>query len=471
MYSHAKNNKLRHYLKHKAAVNEPEKEIDSSQMPDVIEVFDIDKMHAVLNIHEKRSNLYRNHQRYIDYLGETDGFLTLAILPNDIPEQLEQLRMSFPNFSDAIDFYRQQFALAQLSDQVIFSANPLLLTGPPGVGKTAFCHELAKLVSTHFELISLSGITAGFVLGGMSSGWSEGKPGRIVEALARGHNANPLIVVDEIDKSGGDQRYDPLGPLYQLLEKETSAAFVDEALEIAADCSHIVWAGTANRAESIPEPILSRFTVIEVKRPTQKEMEKVLRSIYQKIRQNYPWGEQFNEDLSSTVVSKIIECELEPRLVQKELIAACGNAVLRNSAGKSSGNGRYDMSPEDFNPRDSVKPRGRIVMPIFSVAPIYEEPKETIVRWSIREALFKDSHDKSRHLIGYIARKCAGRVTSAIQSFDRETMRIKTTSGRIYQLEGQPGFDPDAEYVWAQWKALNEVRDEVDVTHEYRLMH
>ncbi|MGZ4955091.1 MAG: hypothetical protein ACXV8Q_08250 [Methylobacter sp.] len=107
MYSHAKNNKLRHYLKHKAAVNEPKKEIDFSQMPEVIEVFDIDKMHAVLEVHEKRSNLYRNHQRYLDYLGETGGFLPLAILPNDISEQLEQLRIAFPNFSEAIDFYRQ----------------------------------------------------------------------------------------------------------------------------------------------------------------------------------------------------------------------------------------------------------------------------------------------------------------------------------------------------------------------------
>ncbi|MGZ4955092.1 MAG: AAA family ATPase [Methylobacter sp.] len=354
---------------------------------------------------------------------------------------------------------------------MIFSSCPLLLTGPPGVGKTAFCHALARLVSTHFELISLSGMTAGFVLGGMSSGWSEGKPGRIVEALARGHYANPLIVVDEIDKAGGDKRYDPLGPLYQLLEKETSIAFVDEALEITANCSYIVWAGTANRAELISEPILSRFTVIEIERPTQKEMEKVLRSIYQKVRQNHPWGEQFNEDLSASVISKIIECELEPRLVQKELIAACGKAVLRQSGGSSFDNGGYEISSDDFNPHNTVKPKRIMMMPIFSVAPVHEEPEETIICWSVREALFNDSHDKSRHLIGYIPRKGKGRVTSAIQSFDRETMRIKTTSGRIYQLEGQPGFDPDAEYVWTQWKALNEVRDEDDVTQEYGLMH
>ncbi|MGZ4996592.1 MAG: AAA family ATPase [Methylobacter sp.] len=468
---HRKDNKFRHYLKRRARLNKPEQEIVVSPLPHVVEVFDILKMKAMLLEHGQKSNLYRNHQRFISYLGDTAGFLPLATLADDMSDKLEQLRVAFPNFSEAIDFYRQQFALTQLSDQGAFAADPLLLTGPPGIGKTAFCNALAKLVCTHFELVSLSGMTAGFVLGGMSSGWADGKPGRVVEALARGHRANPLVVVDEMDKSGGDKRYDPLGPLYQLLEKETSVAFIDEGLEVPANCSHIVWAGTANKPELIAEPILSRFTVIEVKRPTPQQMENVVRSIYQKIRHNHPWGKQFNEDLAPAVVSKMIECELEPRLIQRELIAACGNAVIRNAAGKSTDQGQHDISPEDFKPRQTVNPKWRLVMPIFAVAPVDEEPEETVTRWSIREARFDDPNDQSRHVIGYVARKGKGRVSSAIQSFDREKMRIKTRSGRVYQLDGPPGFDPDAEYVWAHWKALNQVRDETDVTQEYRLMH
>ncbi|MFA6272658.1 MAG: AAA family ATPase [Patescibacteria group bacterium] len=471
MYSHAIDYKLRQYLKRKARLNKSKKETDFSQLPDVVEIFDVNKMNAMLKEHGQRDNLYRNHQRYIKYLGETAGFLPLAILSNDISDKLEQLRLDFPNFSEAIDFYLEQFALAQLTDQSAFAATPLLLSGDPGVGKSAFCNALAKLVSTYFELISLSGMTAGFVLGGMSSGWADGKPGRVVEALARGHRANPLIVIDEIDKSGGDKRYDPLGPLYQLLEKETSATFVDEALQIATDCSNIVWAGTCNKPDLIAEPILSRFTVLEIKRPTPQQMENVLRSIYQKIRRNHLWGEKFNEDLSPSVVSKIIDSEMEPRLIQQALIAACGKAARRNATRKSTENGRHDIRPEDFNPRETVNRQRRIVMPIFAVAPVNEEPEETIMRWSVREALFEDLNDKSRHLIGYIPRKGKGRVTSAIQSFDREKMRIKTSSGRLYQLEGQPGFDSDAEYVWAQWKELNDVREDIDVTNQYRLMH
>ncbi|MGZ4956076.1 MAG: hypothetical protein ACXV79_13550 [Methylobacter sp.] len=106
-------------------------------------------------------------------------------------------------------------------------------------------------------------------------------------------------------------------------------------------------------------------------------------------------------------------------------------------------------------------------MPIFAVAPVHEEPEETIMHWSIREVLFDVPNDKSRHLVGYISRQGKGRVTSAIESFDRDHRRIITRSGRIYRLEGSPGFDPDAEYVWAQWKALNHVREEADVTDHY----
>ena len=201
-------------------------------------------------------------------------------------------------------------------------------------------------------------------------------------------------------------------------------------------------------------------------------MENVLRSIYKKIRQNNPWGEKFTQDLSPSVISKIVDSGLEPRLVQKELIAACGKAVLRQSGGSAFADGGYEVNADDFNPRRSVKSKGKIIiMPIFSVASVNEEPEETMMRWSIREVLFDDSTDKSRHLVGYILRKGKGRVSSAIQSFDRDKMRIKTASGRLYQLEGQSGFDPDAEYVWAQWKKLNAVLEESDVTHEYRLMH
>jgi ATP-dependent Lon protease len=474
MYSHHKDNKFRHFLRQKALFDDYEiddfidDDIDFTQLPEVVKIFDVKKMQAMLEEHDRKSNLYRNHQRYLKFLGDTAGFLPQALLADDVFAQLDQLRLAFPNFSEAVDFYQEQFALSRLADNCVFSANPLLMVGPPGVGKTAFCHALAKLVATHFELISLSGMTAGFVLGGMSSNWADGKPGRVVEALARGRHANPLIVIDEMDKAGGDKRYDPLGALYQLLEKETSAAFVDEGLEVAVDCSKIVWVGTCNNINLIAAPILSRFTVIDIQRPTPKQMASVLHSVYQKVRRNHVWGSQFSESLPPAVVSKIIDSNLEPRLIQRELISACGKAVLRTLAAKSATKDKYELQPEDFIPRGSVKQKVRNVMPIHTIAPVWQEPEESIEQWSVREILCGDSSERTQHLVGYIARRGSGRVTSPIQSFDRDKMTIITRSGRVYRLEGQPGFNADAEYVWAHWKVLNDVQEEVDVTDHYQ---
>lgn len=271
-------------------------------------------------------------------------------------------------------------------------------------------------------------------------------------------------------KAGGNQRYSTFDPLHQLLEKDTSAAFIDEALEMSTDCSNIVWAGTANKPELIPDSIISRFAVLDIKRPTAQEMEKVLSSIYQKIRLTHQWGGRFTEKLSSSVVNKIIESKLEPRVIQRELIAACGKAAFRNR-GKSLEKGPHEINADDFAIPGNVNQNVRVVMPVFNVASVHEEPEESMSQWSVHDVSYRGLKDRTQHLVGYIARQRLGRVSSAIHAFDRDKMRIKTRSGRIYQLEGLPGFHADADYVWTQWKAIHEAKDDVNVTNHYYWVH
>jgi ATP-dependent Lon protease len=480
MYFSKKDHKLRHYLKHKA---KPDQEgsnqqnvIDLDRLPEVIEIFNVMKMHAMLKEHGPKSNLYRNHQRYLGFLEGTAGYLPFSTLSDDIFEKLDDLESRFPNFALTLDFYREQFALALLTDQATFCASPVLLIGPAGVGKSAFCYELAKIVNTHFSLINLASTTAGFILSGMSSGWADGKPGIVVQSLAKGRRADPLIVLDEIDKVGGDHRYDPLGSLYQLLEKQSAASFVDEALEVATDCSHINWIATANDAYKIPEPILSRFTVIEISRPSKLQMKKVVGSIYQTVRENHKWGSKFSDTLSESVVNKIINSELEPRLVQRELISACGKVAIRRSKNRTTENGLCEILPEDFEPRAPVQPKMSLVLPVHPITPAQKESEEVIteeviILWSIKEVLFNDHSENTRHLVGHIPRMGSERVTSAIKSFDRNNMQIQTMSGRTYDLIGQPGCNSAGDEAWDIWKAANNVKEDLDVTGQYCLVH
>ena len=104
---------------------------------------------------------------------------------------------------------------------------------------------------------------------------------------------------------------------------------------------------------------------------------------------------------------------------------------------------------------------------------IYAIPKPvdgiivTISQWSIREVIYGDNKQRTHHLVGYIPDEGAGRVTSVIQTFNKENKIITTRSGRIYKLYGAAGTNDDAQYVWESWMMFNDAREEVDVTKQY----
>jgi ATP-dependent Lon protease len=334
-------------------------------------------------------------------------------------------------------------------------------------------------------VIAMAGLTAGFVIGGMSSGWADGKPGKVVQALARGKRANPLYVVDEIDKVGGDKRYDPLGALYGLLEKETAATFIDESLEIPTNCAHAVWIATANYPEKIAKPIMSRFAVIEVASPSCDQMVKVLQSIYAKVLGKHAWGSRFNSELTPAVVDKMVSSKMEPRLMQKALVSACGKAVLREIQNNKSVPDIVEIRADDVvipaamkgaKPNKSSgspdKVPDVVVMPILNVESVATSEQEgTMIHWSIREVTWGDTDRRSKHLVGFVKEDEKWLVSARVEKFDRQAKRIRTSDGRVYHLEGPPGTSDEAENVWLDWKDQHDVHEESDVTHQYCAIH
>jgi len=241
------------------------------------------------------------------------------VKPSGVPD-MRSLYQALPNFTGVLDDVKRHVALAQDSPDGI-EITPMLLLGAPGIGKTHFAKKLADLLGTGMSLVPMSSMTAGWLLSGSSSQWKGAKPGKVFEALVDGQYANPVIVVDEIDKAASDAQYDPLGALYSLLEHDTAQSFTDEFAEVAIDASQVIWITTANDARGIPEPILNRMNVFEIEPPSPEAARQIARNLYQSIRSEHGWGQRFTPEPASSVLDAL--AELPPREMRRALITDC----------------------------------------------------------------------------------------------------------------------------------------------------
>jgi len=272
------------------------------------------------------------------------GGQRFTVKPSALPE-IDALLEELPNFAEVLEDIRKHIALCIGTNDSI-ELPPMLLLGEPGIGKTHFARKIAQLLGTGFGFVPMSSLTAGWVLSGASSQWKNAKPGKVFDTFLNGDYANPVIVVDEIDKASGDGQYDPLGALYELLEVETAIRFVDEFVELPIDASGALWLATANDAARIPDPLLSRLSVYEIDAPDAEGAARIAGTIYREIRASHDWGKPFPEQLAGAALEKL--ASLPPREMRRAIHAAFGTAKLA---------GREEVRPDDIQDPRARKTR------------------------------------------------------------------------------------------------------------------
>jgi len=317
-----------------------------------INFLDPDALIAFVDRHRTQSREKAGYAEHIDQRIRAAGFACrrLAQLPDDWRSLIDEFSRDFPNFGALTDLLHNHFALHAMGDARV-SWPPILLVGPPGIGKTEAVRWWSERLGLPFRVVDMSSAQTGVMLSGTEQYWRNSEPGVLFKLLAFQSLANPILLLDEIDK-GAESRIngpDPLSALYTLLEPRSARTFTDLWItDFSVDASHVNWIATANSAQSIPAPILSRMTLLRIDKPTPDQVSRIARNIYGRLRADAPWGKSFDAYLSDDVVRRLQT--LPPRALIQVLLRAFGRAARAS---------RTYVTPDDL-PREWNSGRRKI---------------------------------------------------------------------------------------------------------------
>lgn len=257
--------------------------------------------------------LERTSQHSPDYSTQLNYIETMLDLPwNEFTEDNFNLK----NAKKVLD--TDHFGLETVKDRIIehlavlklkgdMKSPIICLYGPPGVGKTSLGKSIARALNRKYIRVSLGGLHDEAEIRGHRRTYIGALPGRIMQNIQKAESANPVFVLDEIDKVTADYKGDPSSALLEVLDPEQNTTFHDNYLDVDFDLSKVMFVATANNLNTIPRPLLDRMELIEVSGYTQEEKVEIARKhLINKELENH--GLKTGQVvLSKTVLQNLIE--------------------------------------------------------------------------------------------------------------------------------------------------------------------
>ncbi len=214
-----------------------------------------------LSILETGSPEYAVTRNYLDVLTELP-WGTYSTDNLDLPHARTVLDRDHDGLGDVKDRILEFLAVGALKGQV--GGSIILLVGPPGVGKTSIGRSVADALERKFYRFSLGGMRDEAEIKGHRRTYIGALPGKFIQALRESKTANPIIMLDEIDKIGASFRGDPASALLEVLDPEQNVEFLDHYLDVRFDLSKVLFICTANQLDTIPGPLLDRMETIRL---------------------------------------------------------------------------------------------------------------------------------------------------------------------------------------------------------------
>lgn len=250
-----------------AELDDLREKLDAAGLPDVARKEANRELSRLDRINEQ-SPEYQMVRTYLEWLAELPWSKTTggAIDVTHAREVLDADHYGLNKIKERILEYlavKQRRAARATGDER--GREPILLfVGPPGVGKTSLGQSIARSLGRNFVRMSLGGVRDEAELRGFRRTYIGSQPGRIIQELRRAESADPVVLLDEVDKIGQDYRGDPAAALLEVLDPEQNSTFTDHYLNLPFDLSKVLFIATANDLSTIPPALRDRMDVIEL---------------------------------------------------------------------------------------------------------------------------------------------------------------------------------------------------------------